>query len=105
MNNGRYNILLVLTGGTICSFADSNGERASKTEKAQALIVENFRNGNSLYRSEECVKFTPCFLLDILSENMTLTHLNTLISGLKKQDFSYFSYTKLTLSTQKTLPA
>lgn len=90
MNDGRYNILLVLTGGTICSFADSKGERASETKKAQALIVENFRKSDSLYRSESCVDFTPCFLLDILSENMTLTHLNTLISGLKKQDFSLY---------------
>ena len=69
MNKAKYNILLALTGGTICSFADSIGERSSKTEKAQALIVENFRKSNSLYKSEDKVKFTPCFLLDILSEN------------------------------------
>ncbi len=90
MDKEKYNILLVLTGGTICSFADSNGERASKTEKAQALIVENFRKSYSVYKSEECVVFTPCFLLDILSENMTLTHWNTLIDGLKKCDFSLY---------------
>ena len=90
MKKEKFNILLVLTGGTICSFADSKGERASKTKEAQALIVENFRNSNSVYKSEDCVTFTPCFLLDILSENMTLTHWNTLISGLKKQDFSLY---------------
>ena len=90
MKKGKFNILLVLTGGTICSFADSKGERASKTKEAQALIVENFRNSNSVYKSEDCVTFTPSFLLDILSENMTLTHWNTLIGGLKKQDFSLY---------------
>ena len=87
---GRYNILLVLTGGTICSFADSKGERLSKTEKAQTLIVNNFRNSNSIYKSEEDVKFATCFLLDILSENMTLTHWNTLIQGIKKCNLSSY---------------
>ncbi len=90
MKDGKYNILLVLTGGTICSFADSNGERASNTEAAEALIVKNFRCGTSAYKSEDVVEFTPCFLLDILSENMTLVHWNTFIKGLKECTFTAY---------------
>ncbi len=90
MSDAKYNILLVLTGGTICSFADANGERSSNAKEAETLIVKNFRGSNSIYRGEDCVHFEPCFLLDILSENMTLTHWNTLIKGLKECTFSSY---------------
>ncbi len=88
--NAKHRILLVLTGGTICSFADEKGERESDTARAQTLIVQNFRNGTSLYRDPEAVAFDPVSPLDILSENMTVTHWNTLIGALKSYDFSAY---------------
>ncbi len=94
MNNKSANkqkrILIVLTGGTICSFANKNGEQESDTKKAETLIVENFRNGESAFRSEDTVKFETRRPLDILSENMTIRHWNTLLGKMKKYDFSKY---------------
>lgn len=84
------NILLILTGGTICSFANANGEQAANTKKAQTLIVENFRKGNSPYKSEGCVRFTSVSPLNVLSENLTPAHWNVLIRALKSYDFSQY---------------
>lgn len=83
----KTKILLILTGGTICSFADSSGERVSDTKKAETLIVSNFRESDSEYRSEERVFFDARFPLDILSENMTAAHWNTLVNALKSYSF------------------
>lgn len=84
------NILLVLTGGTICSFEDENGERSADTAKARTLIVRNFRESGSMYSGEDKIGFTVDMPLNILSENMTVTHWNTLINALKKYDLSRF---------------
>ena len=84
------NILLVLTGGTICSFPNGNNERASDTKRAEALIVENFRRGESPYRSEDCVRFHSISPLNVLSENMNIKCWNTLIEALRKCDYSAF---------------
>lgn len=84
------NILLILTGGTICSFATDRGEQASDTERAQALIVNKFRNGDSKYRSEKDVSFDPVYPLDTLSENMTVAHWDVLIKKMRSYDFSKY---------------
>lgn len=84
------NVLLVLTGGTICSFPKENNERASDTERAEALIVEKFRGSTSPYASEECVRFHSESPLDILSENMSIANWNILIDALKKYDYSVY---------------
>lgn len=84
------NILLILTGGTICSFATTNGEQASDTERAQALIVSNFRNSDSKYKRKKSVEFFPVSPLDTLSENMTVCHWNVLINSMKFYDFSKY---------------
>ncbi len=81
-------ILLILTGGTICSFANANGEQASDTKKAQALILENFRKSNSRYKSESCVQFTSVSPLDVLSENMTVHHWDVLLRAMKSYAYS-----------------
>lgn len=83
-------ILLILTGGTICSFPTENGEHASDTKKAQTVIVNNFRNSDSEYRDEECVQFTPVSPLDVLSENMTPHHWNVLIRAMRSYDFTQY---------------
>lgn len=90
MKKNPKKILIILTGGTICSFANDNGEQASNTKKAQTLIVQNFRNGDSRYKGKQNVTFYTKNPLDILSENMTVKHWNTLIRNLKKYDFSRY---------------
>ncbi|MBE6601336.1 MAG: hypothetical protein E7637_02370 [Ruminococcaceae bacterium] len=83
-------ILLILTGGTVCSFANEQGEQASDTKKAQALIVDHFRKGNSRYSSEDCVRFTSVSPLNVLSENMTVAHWDVLIGALRTYDYSQY---------------
>ena len=83
-------ILLILTGGTICSFTTSKGEQAPDVERAKALIVQKFRESDSPYRGEECTQFSVVSPLDILSENMTVLHWNTLIRELRTYDFSLY---------------
>ena len=47
-------ILLVLTGGTICSFGDDeNKNRDVDITKANRLIIENFRQSGSKYSAQE----------------------------------------------------
>lgn len=88
MEKKNYNILLILTGGTICSFADERGEREADTERALTLVVKNFGEGDCVYKDR--VDFDPKMPLDILSENMTTVHWNTLIKEMKGYDFSFY---------------
>lgn len=88
--SAKHHILLILTGGTICSFENAKGEQEADTERAQAVIVQNFRQSDCVYRDEACVAFDVRRPLDILSENMTVTHWNTLIHHLKSYDFSLY---------------
>lgn len=82
------NVLLLLTGGTICSFENKAGERVSDTRKAQALVVKNFKNSDSDYRHK--VRFTSKRILNVLSENMTVANWNTFIKKFKSYDLSTF---------------
>jgi len=84
----KKNILLILTGGTICSFSTEKGEQASDTEKAQALIVHNFKNSTSPYHDN--VEFHCISPLDILSENMTVAHWDSLIKAIKTYDLNSY---------------
>ena len=86
----KIRILLILTGGTICSFADEHGERQSDVAQAEALIVKHFRESDSALRGEDAVSFECRRPLDVLSENMTVAHWNTLIDDLKRCDFSRY---------------
>ena len=83
-------ILLILTGGTICSFADESGVRHSDAEQAQTLIVRHFREGDSPLCGEDAVRFDCRRPLDVLSENMTVAHWNTLMDDLKSCDLSRY---------------
>ena len=84
------NILLVLTGGTICSFQNENGEQTADGKRAKALIVQNFRNSDSAWKSKRAVRFTTRQPLNVLSENMTVAHWNTLINRLKSYNLEKF---------------
>ena len=81
-------ILLIMTGGTICSFENERGERAADTERAEAYIVNNFKNGDSVYRDD--VQFDVKSPLNILSENMTVTSWNTLVTNMKKYKYDEY---------------
>lgn len=69
-------ILLVMTGGTICSSENSEGKRSSDVKSAQYKILSVFRNSSSPYRNTE---FECAMPLDILSENMTADSWNILL--------------------------
>ena len=79
-------ILLILTGGTICSQENPNGKRYSNA--GDIKITEDFHNGNSPYANK--VDFDKAMPLDILSENMTVESWNTLLTELKNTDFSLY---------------
>ena len=84
----KVKILVILTGGTICSFGDSeNLNRALDMGKAKRILIENFRNSTSHYRNEE---FEVVQFLDVLSENMTIDKWNMLTNGLRTIDFSMY---------------
>lgn len=83
-------ILLILTGGTICSFENINGEQTADTKKAKALIIENFRKSGSKYANENTTVFDCKIPLNILSENITAENYKTLINELKCYDFSLY---------------
>lgn len=83
-------ILIILTGGTICSFANENGEQQADTSRAETLIVKNFRASDSKFRDESAVSFYTRRPLNVLSENMTVKHWNTLISKLRRYNFSKY---------------
>ncbi len=76
----KNKILIILTGGTICSTENENGERTSTAEKAQTKIVSFFKSGSSPFKD---VNFDVKMPLDILSENMTLNTWNRLLSEFK----------------------
>lgn len=82
------NILLLLTGGTICSFANENNKRYSDTGRAKFLITENFKK-NAPALSDK-VNFTFKSVLNILSENMSSSHWNRIIKFLSTLNFSEY---------------
>lgn len=74
-------ILLMLTGGTICSFINNDGFKISETEKAAPLLLDSFKIDNS---SGFEVEFDVEVILNILSENMTIGKWNVLLNALSK---------------------
>ncbi len=69
------NILVVLTGGTICSSVNAEGIRFS--DAANVEIIQNFQAGGSPFSNN--MTFTVKTPLDILSENMTIDSWNVLL--------------------------
>ncbi len=73
-------ILLVLTGGTICSFKGEGDKLNSRTDEAKRLIIEKFRSSGSVFCD---AVFEEAQVLDVLSENMTLSKWDVLLSFFK----------------------
>ncbi len=79
-NKNKTKILIILTGGTICSCEDSAGERSSQADTAQYKITSIFRESDSPYSD---VEFDYLISTDILSENMTIKTWNKLLSDFR----------------------
>ncbi len=80
-------ILLMLTGGTICSFLGDDGFKDSHTEKAAPMLIENFKRSDSKYLEAEFEVISP---LNILSENMRIEDWNIIIEELKNLNFALY---------------
>lgn len=74
-------ILLVLTGGTICSAVNADGKRSVDTENVKYKIIDNFRKSGSPYSK---IDFETRMPIDTLSENMTVAKWNILLDELRK---------------------
>ena len=81
------NILLVLTGGTICTSV-RDGLRSLDTDAASLRLVETFQNSPSPFA--QGVRFTVGERFHTLSENMTVSVWNRMIEYLKTVDFSAY---------------
>lgn len=81
-------ILLILTGGTICSVENEDGKRETDAQSAKLKIISEFRKCNSPFNG---VVFDTVMPLDTLSENMTLQKWNVLLDELKKVNSEDYS--------------
>ncbi len=79
-NKNKSKILVILTGGTICSCENSAGERTSQAGTVQYKITSIFRESSSPYNA---VEFDYRISTDILSENMTLKTWNKLLADFR----------------------
>ncbi len=87
-NKNPNKILVLLTGGTICSSVDGAGRRYS--DAAKIKIIENFKESNSPFAGE--VEFDSLMPLDILSENMTLSAWDSLLDCFRNEvDWSEYN--------------
>lgn len=77
-------ILLVLTGGTICTTVNKKGVRAIHRQAA-SLLQQGFMESDSVYRNEVTFDTTENF--GILSENMTPDQWNRLLAYFRKVNF------------------
>ena len=78
-NDQKPKILVILTGGTICSSTDEKGQRYSNAENVK--IIGHYQNSDSPFSGK--VDFDKEIPLDTLSENMTVDKWNTLLEALK----------------------
>lgn len=81
------NILLVLTGGTICTSV-RDGLRSLDTDAASLRLVETFRKSGSPFAAS--ARFTIGEQFHTLSENMTVSVWNRMADYLRGADFSAF---------------
>lgn len=78
-------ILLILTGGTICSKGNEQGNhRKIHMDEAKTRLLQNFRASDSKFC--DCA-FEVVTVLDILSENMTIERWNELLDFFKGLSF------------------
>lgn len=81
------NIALILTGGTICSFADQQtAERDTDASAAKTILETHYRQTHP----QEQITFTSFTPYDILSENLTPQHWTKLLSLLHSLPYEKF---------------
>ena len=89
MNKESKNkILLVLTGGTICSSKNENGLNALNTGAAVPTLVTMYED--LIPDEEKDIDFDTISPINTLSENMTVDKWNCLLGALKEIDFSQY---------------
>ena len=98
-------ILLILTGGTICSARNDEGLNELSTEAASLLLVNRYREQQGIFEnkeelmekrsisenSSEDIIFESIAPINTLSENMTINKWNHLIDALKAVDYSDYA--------------
>lgn len=80
--NKKGRILVIMTGGTICSESNSQNENVSRASKMGCLLIDNYKKSSSPYASSaefDVVRLSR----DVLSENITLEVWNELLSVFK----------------------
>lgn len=77
-------ILMILTGGTICTTAGSNGHRSADTDTVKSVMLERLIHEYPQYKD---VEIDSVVALNTLSENMTIAKLNQLIEVLQAQSY------------------
>ncbi len=80
-------ILLVLTGGTICSRADDTGHNVSDQAAAAPVLLQRLRDSHSPWKDVPIITEAP---LNILSENTTITSWNMLLDFLRGISFEKY---------------
>ncbi len=75
----KEKILVILTGGTICSVENEDGKLFSDAKNVH--IIKHFKSGKSPCR--DLVEFETLMPLDILSENMTIKSWNLLLDAFR----------------------
>ena len=91
-------ILIVLTGGTICSAKNESGLNALNTEAASLSLVSMYRESTAAGERQGIegdvagsdVEFESISPINTLSENMTIDKWNQLIEALKKVDYCQY---------------
>lgn len=79
----RNKILVIMTGGTICSSTDEKGQRFSSASKIN--IINDFKDGKAGWSPfSEVVEFDSEMPTDILSENMTVEKWNIILDCIRK---------------------
>ena len=89
-------ILLIMTGGTICSFRDSTGHNAADVGKAAPLLIDVLRDSDSPMKDAEFDIISP---LDTLSENMSIDKWNILLDAIRKVKLSDYAGIVITHGT------
>ncbi len=89
-------ILLIMTGGTICSFRDSTGHNAADVGKAAPLLIDVLRESDSPMKDVEFDIISP---LDTLSENMSIDKWNILLDAMRQVKFSDYAGIVITHGT------
>ena len=86
-------ILIVTTGGTICSTASAeNGNKNNvNTGAVLPILVEEARNSLKNYMDVSELSFDMVSPINVLSENMTINDWNLLIAELSKVDYEKYS--------------